>query len=640
MTDSNVLPINGSDNGSIYNTSTSTVTPGQMTGQTPITTVNTPADTTNYPAIINGITQQTQAQQDAATTQAQVDAENNTQAGLASNIVSLMGQENNKAADTQNAQDTAFQNLGYAGTADANKRLSDINSQIQNEALNANSAITSLPNGGGFGMGGTSSYLSSEENKITRESAIRTNNLSAQYNILKGNYDTALKNATDAVNLKYAPIENQIKTLQQQYDFNKDALTAADKKAATALQASITEKANAVADAKQTEQNNVSTANTYIKLAGDAGQMQIASEIQKLDPASPTFRNDLAALVTQIKPKADTTGTPNSYKEWSLAGGKAGTGQTYAYEEKRVVLSNTATTVVFTTPLTFKHYIWEIAKVSTAKTSADYDLAIQAMLEDESKMVVVCEDNSDTTAAKLEQMCVDSRDHYNTPCVYFRSAEATDTATTIIAKAEAHNSDRVILSYPMLVDFNGKTLSSWECASSLAGAISGNWVPKLNHNFTAFESVWGVSSKISDMDALLSSGVTPIELKYNSIHIVRLLTTKTTTNSVPDTKLQEWAVRLNVDFIEKAVSKILQEKFLQQGNTSQVRLAMKAEVVSSLTKFTAMDILVADPTTNTPAFRDPVVSTDPADATKVNVDVEIAPGKPLNFISLNFKVYL
>ena len=53
-----------------------------------------------------------------------------------------------------------------------------------------------------------------------------------------------------------------------------------------------------------------------------------------------------------------------------------------------------------------------------------------------------------------------------------------------------------------------------------------------------------------------------------------------------------------------------------------------------------MDILVPDTITNTPAFTEPQVTTDVADRTKVNVDVSISPGRPLNFINLNFKVYL
>jgi len=355
-------------------------------------------------------------------------------------------------------------------------------------------------------------------------------------------------------------------------------------------------------------------------------------------PTTALLWNDIMSANSLAGADTITVVSTAGFTNWNEC--YIGTGQTYGFEEKRTILAVTPTTIQFTAPLTFPHYIGEIAQEVTAKITTDYDLAIQAMLEDEQKTTVVCELNDNATAVKLEQMCIDSRDKYNTPCVYFRGAEATDDATSIIAKAQAQNSDKVIIWYPLLTDFNWKTVTSWEAAAALCWAIAWNWVPKLNHNFTAFDWFGWVVSKISDMDALISAWVTPIELKYSSIHIVRLVTTSTTTNSVPDKTRQEWAVRLNVDFIEKAITKVLQQKFLQQGNTAQVREAMKAEVSAMLQKYAAMDILVADTATNTPAFREPVVSTDPNDNTKVNVDVEIAPGKPLNFISLNFKVYL
>lgn len=316
------------------------------------------------------------------------------------------------------------------------------------------------------------------------------------------------------------------------------------------------------------------------------------------------------------------------------------TGQTYAKEERLVVASSTSTSITFTTAIQFDHYIGEQCQIVTPKVSTDYTSAITALLPDESKSIAICETNDTATAALMKTMCIDSKDKYNTPCEYIRSCEAADDEAAIKAKWVAHNSDRVILCYPLLVEFNGRVTSPWENAAALAWVIAWNGVPKLNHNFSTFETFGWVAKGLTDVDGLISSWVTPIELKYSSIHLVRLLTTYVTLNGVPDKVWQEWAVRLNVDYMEKTIASLLQSKFLQQGNTPQVRLAMWAEVETALKKFVAMDIIVPDLTTNTPAYRAPVVSVDPSDATKVNVDVQIAPGKPLNFINLNFKVYL
>ena len=60
--------------------------------------------------------------------------------------------------------------------------------------------------------------------------------------------------------------------------------------------------------------------------------------------------------------------------------------------------------------------------------------------------------------------------------------------------------------------------------------------------------------------------------------MVRFVTTSTIKDGVPDFTRQEGAVRLNVDFIEKTVARDLQTKFLQKGNTAQVRSAMATAV--------------------------------------------------------------
>ena len=121
-------------------------------------------------------------------------------------------------------------------------------------------------------------------------------------------------------------------------------------------------------------------------------------------------------------------------------------------------MSKTATTVKFTEPLTFKHYIGEVADVVTEPVSADYAAAIIAMEADEDKNIVVCELNDDATSSLLATMCDNSYNDYNTPCVYFRAPELGDDEAAVEAKAVAMNNDRGFMLYPLLTDFNGKTV--------------------------------------------------------------------------------------------------------------------------------------------------------------------------------------
>lgn len=317
-----------------------------------------------------------------------------------------------------------------------------------------------------------------------------------------------------------------------------------------------------------------------------------------------------------------------------------GTKNTYAKEERRVVDSGSSTTLTLTTPLTFPHYTGEEARIITPKAETAYDTAVLALTADEDKSIIVCDLNTDAMEDDIQVLLDASLSNYNTPCVYIKGTDFGVSASTAATKAIATNDERVIHVFPNLVDFNGRTVNPGVSAAAVAGAIAGNGVPKLNHNFTALSGFGGVSAAITDMDALISAGVTPIELKNNEIHLVRFVTTKTKTSGVPDLTWQEGAIRLNVDHIVDAVATKMQSTYLQKGNTPQTRLAMKQDIIALLDKYASMNILVANPVTGIPAYRDPVVATDSVDDTKVNVTIEVSPGKPLNFIQLNFQVIL
>lgn len=350
--------------------------------------------------------------------------------------------------------------------------------------------------------------------------------------------------------------------------------------------------------------------------------------------------DDNASLQADVEAGEDTivVGHGSYYSAGDIV--YLGTGFTYDKEEKKEVLSVSSNSVKFTTPLLFKHYIGEKATIVAEDVTTEYDDAITAILEDENKGAVICQLNDDETANKLENMCWQSYYNYNTPCVYIREPEADDTDAIVIANAQSHNTSRVMCPFPLFTAFNGKKEIDGLTAAGFAGALAGNGVPKLNHNFTKFKTVGGVTEKITDMDALISAGVTPIEFKKSEIYIVRFVTTETRQNGVPYYVWREGAVRLNVDYIEKDIADAVQAKFMQVGNTQQTRDALKEEIIVKLKKYESQNIIVPDVNTNTPAYKEPVVSVDPSDNTAVDVDIEISPGKPLNFINLNFKVYI
>lgn len=331
-----------------------------------------------------------------------------------------------------------------------------------------------------------------------------------------------------------------------------------------------------------------------------------------------------------------TVASATIYTSWMIV--YVWTWSTYANEERMVVATWVGTTVTFTTALKYAHYIGELGRIITAKVDWDYTTAITNLESEEDKGIIVSESNSVATAAAIKTMCTNSTNNYWVPCVYIRWPELADTASTAISKATTSNSSRVINVFPNLVDFNWNTITGWETAAATAWLIVWNGLPKLNHNFSIFSNFWDVATKITNMDALISGWVTPIELRYWSIHLVRFVTTSKTTGWIPDYTWREASVRLNMDIIEATVTNAIRATYMQKGNTASIRESIKQKIITMLDVFVTNEILVPDVNTNTPAYRTPIVTTDVTDNTKVNVDVEVSPGKPLNFITLNFKV--
>ncbi len=268
-----------------------------LTPTTPLRLPNPTPDTTNHAGIISGVADNLQSNVDSLTArqdllQKQTNDPNNT-TSISNQILSLMGQENNKAQDTISANDTA-------GVTALNKQLNDLNAQAKNLNLESQ-AIPIQTQQNNANTGATDAGIAPQNAGALRNNALKALSLSQQANIAQGNLTAATAAAQRAIDLKYLPIENQITTLKQQYDFNKDALTAVDAKRTEALNALITKRANDVAAQKTRESNNVDQQVKWADNAYQAGQSDISSQISKLDPASPTFKDDLARLQSQVK---------------------------------------------------------------------------------------------------------------------------------------------------------------------------------------------------------------------------------------------------------------------------------------------------------------------------------------------------
>lgn len=137
--------------------------------------------------------------------------------------------------------------------------------------------------------------------------------------------------------------------------------------------------------------------------------------------AATTGANSAKAVLTAAALAGSTTisvtdGTAYAANKYVYIG----TGNSYEKEEYKKVVSVAASVVTLDSALQFDHVVGETARIITAKVAADYTNAINALLQDETKTIVVCEANDDATASAINTMCTTSASQYNTPCVYFR----------------------------------------------------------------------------------------------------------------------------------------------------------------------------------------------------------------------------
>lgn len=206
---------------------------------TPVAIPTSPADTTNYKSITDGVignlgalTQQTNV------AQGNVD---NSQKGIIDTMGALLG----KTADTQAANESS-------GLNDATKQLNLLNAQAQslNREAQATPIQTQQRNAN---TGATDAGVAPQNTAALRENALKALSIAQQADIATANYTAAKDKAQQIIDLKYKPEEAKLELRKQQYEFAKDALAAYDKKRADALGVALKKEENELAAKKAAE---------------------------------------------------------------------------------------------------------------------------------------------------------------------------------------------------------------------------------------------------------------------------------------------------------------------------------------------------------------------------------------------------
>lgn len=319
-----------------------------------------------------------------------------------------------------------------------------------------------------------------------------------------------------------------------------------------------------------------------------------------------------------------------------------GTGNAgFAFEERRVITSiSGAGTINFAgDPLQFDHTVSESVHLVTEPVAADYTDAFVKLQKDRDINCVLTQNDDNTTATALLAAVNGAIAKDNVMFAVRSFARGVDEATAKSATS-GHDDSGMVAVWPTVLDKNGKYLTGSFGAAAVAGAISGRGVPAVNYNLLELDSFGGIETDITDYDALIENGVSPIEFVDNTIRVSRLITTNLTIDGSPSDLLQEASVRINVNHIKRTVQRQLERRFLRSGNTPSTREQIRSTVRNILISFVQNEILTTDEATGTPGFKDPQVTPDPENRKQVRIEVEIAPTLPLVWMDLNFRLNL
>lgn len=103
----------------------------------------------------------------------------------------------------------------------------------------------------------------------------------------------------------------------------------------------------------------------------------------------------------------------------------------------------------------------------------------------------------------------------------------------------------------------------------------------------------GLSASYDDtqVDTLVTGGVTPLECVSGEVSIVRGITTRTTTGGAADKTWRELTTVRIVDDVIPALRASLRARFVRSKNTAQVRAAIRSQVMVELENKRAQEII-------------------------------------------------
>ena len=162
---------------------------------------------------------------------------------------------------------------------------------------------------------------------------------------------------------------------------------------------------------------------------------------------------------------------------------------------------------------------------------------------------------------------------------------SSPTVKNLTDRAAVLNSERMVLVAPdVYVWGETEAAGGFMAASALAGVLTDQSDPALPLNGQVLYGVTGVSAVYEDtqIDALVTGGVTALECWGGKVSVMRGITTRTKTGQTQDATFRELGTILIVDDVVPAIRRSLRAKFTRAKNNALTRNAIRSQVIVEL----------------------------------------------------------
>lgn len=234
------------------------------------------------------------------------------------------------------------------------------------------------------------------------------------------------------------------------------------------------------------------------------------------------------------------------------------------------------------------------AKVVALPVAAekDYAEAFAQMGAMEDIQVVIC-GSTDQTVQQALRDAVQEASKTRLERIAVVAGAAGEQPQSLVTRAKALNSERVVLVSPGGADGQGQGMSGLTVAAAVAGAIAGERDPAVPLGGAVLHGLTGLECRYDDntLDVLLKGGVTAVERTGGQTSVVRGVTTRTTTDGTADNTWRELSTILVVDDVIPSIRAALKNRFQRSKNTQQTRGSIRAQVVLELENKLAREII-------------------------------------------------